>query len=490
MEPLGLLYIKHELEKKDYISCELYDCILSGKTKKLSTPEHFNYLKNIYYEDYSYFSLLSKYFRLGDSSHKIINKVKSENYDLIVISSLFSAYYNDVEKLVKNIKQNCSAKIVLGGWAINTGKEELFKNSNADFFLTGNGEYNLPLLVDALQNKISLDEVAGLIYKKDNSVFYNKNSAYCKISEEFPLRENKYYFNKKQISKVILSRGCLYKCKFCTIHRNQDFSLRSIESIEKELKYLHSIGTEIINFEDDNLFSNKSYAKNLLTLLKKYHQKGLTFAAMNGITAKNILPFIEDIIDAGFIELNLSLVTTDSSISKKTNRPFQLDTLEQVVKKVNGRIKTLVFLILGLPSSTPEIIINDIINLAKLPLTIGVSPLYLLPEVPDLANLGLPENRNLLRGSALYKFPKQFSREDIASLWKFVRMINKIKTFNQELSDIEKDNLYYFKKSLKEKNWYKLTKDNKWEKSFSFAINFPHSFEICKYDGNFYNFHQ
>ena len=201
---------------------------------------------------------------------------------------------------------------------------------------------------------------------------------------------------------------------------------------------------------------------------------------MNGITAKNIHPFADQIVDAGFTELNMSLVTSDTALSDSFRRPFDITTLKEIVHKIDERIPTLVFLILGLPGCTPDTILKDILALCGLPVLIGVSPLYLIPGVPLFEDMGAPADRRLMRGSALYTFGKSFSREDVASLWKFVRMVNRMKKWGEELSEENEENLYYFRKSVREKRWYRKEGPGVWEKSFGFNVDLPEEFEVCK----------
>jgi hypothetical protein len=42
------------------------------------------------------------------------------------------------------------------------------------------------------------------------------------------------------------------------------------------------------------------------------------------------------------------------------------------------------------------------------------------------------------------------------------------------------ENLFYFKKSIREKRWYRKEKKGEWEKSFRFDVNLPEDFEVCK----------
>ncbi len=482
-EPLGLLYIKAALNKTNGVQVDIYDATLSGKVKKIATPESFNYLREIYREDISPFSLFNNYYRFGDSFKKIVTRITSGGYAIVGISALFSGYYPDVEDLITRIKRKTNAVVVVGGWAVDAEKKMLFSQSQADFFLCGNGEETFPHFIKAFINKTTFKKVPGIIFRENGNVCSTIEQKQPSITNDYPERAGDYFFNKKRIAKIIISRGCLYSCEFCAIHRNRKFSVRSIQSIDEELNYLLNRGIEIVDFEDDNLFCTKEFSEKFITLLKKHHEQGLSYTAMNGITAKNIVPYVNDIIDAGFIELNLSLVTSHRELSDSVKRPFSMQAIKDITDRVNGRIPTLVFLIIGLPDSSPEIVLRDILALAKLPVSIGVSPLYLIPGIPMFEKMGIPSDRRLLRGSALYKFGESFTQEDIASLWKFVRMINRLKKSGNRLSDDDKENLHYFYKSIREKTWYRKTKTGIWEKSFSFSLKLPEEFQVCTLQG-------
>jgi len=315
--------------------------------------------------------------------------------------------------------------------------------------------------------------VPQLIWRRGDEIVLNPESK--KMSSFFlanyPERFNSYYFKGKKIAKVTVSRGCFNKCAFCAVHKCRNFVVRSIPKIAEELEYLLKIGVEIVDFEDDNLFYNSEWSMEFLEMLTTYHKRGLSYSAMNGITAPNLVPFAEQAIEAGFIEFNLSLVSTDFETRKAIERPDFFDSIRKIAEITNGRIEILVFLILGLPENSPESILQDILGLAKLPVKIGVSPLYLIPGIPIFDKMGLPTDRRLMRGTALYKFGENFTREMVIALWKLTRMINFCKEKNFENIDEE---LEFFEKSLKEKIWYTKTKNGAWKKSgIAIPENFP-----------------
>jgi len=469
-EPLGLLYIKSAFEGLSDFTVDIYNTTLSGKKKKVKMPDVFSYLNRYYYEDCSLFSLFSKYQRFGDSYNKIVARARS-GYDLIAISSLFSGYHPDVEDLIKRIKSEIDIPVVVGGWAVTSEGKELFKDSAADFFIRGDGEDSFKKLAICLKDGDPVEKVPSLIYKKDGVIFENNCILEsCSFLDKFPKREGEYYFKGERSARVTVSRGCLFSCNFCSIHKYQKFRKRSIESIREELVYLFDIGIRFVNFEDDNLFSEKLWSEEFLDLLLEFHKKGISFAAMNGITAINLAPVVDKAIESGFVEFNLSLVSSSKKTAGTIKRPIFLESIKKIAEKSKGKVDTLVFLIAGLPENTPEDLISDVQILSEMDVKIGVSPLYLLPGLSMFEQMGIPEDRRLLRGSALFKFGKQFSREDVVSIWKYVRMVNVLKGSAIDKLD---ESLFYFNKSVKEKVWYYKTKNGGWKKSFEFSTSLP-----------------
>lgn len=470
MEPLGLLYIREALEKAGH-DVTLYDVTLSGKAKRVATPPEFAYLDKFYEEDASPFSLHCGYKRLGDSFLKIVDFIKKSDFDLIALSSLFSPYHPDVELLAAEIKKSVDIPVVIGGTAVNAQKKKIAETTNADYLNCGNGAVTLPLLADAIAGKISFEEVPGLIYRKNGEIIFNEPSlepAWC--GDLIPHRFGFRYFRKKKISKMIFSAGCRNRCAFCSIHRDNRLAFRDIPHIKKELEYLLSIGAEIVDIEDDDIFSNGGYTTQLLDILEEMHAKGLSFTAMNGLTARNILPFSERLVSSGFIKLDLSLVSAEKSVAKGLHRPHGIAEIEEIIRRTEGKTEIEVFLIPGLPGTELAETCTTLLHLHKLGVKGGLSPLYLVPGVPMFEEMGIPENVRLCRGSALYPFDEE-KRANVASLLKISRFLNY--SLDHKNDEDYSEFLHFFNESLKRRRWFKLGKDDGiWRDSFEFTGNF------------------
>lgn len=476
-EPLGLLYIKEALSHYEWLSVDIFDARCKGTSKLIPAPEIFRYLNHIYVKDTSWFSLFYGFKRFGYSFDTIVTFIKNNCYDVVCISSLFTAYHHDVEMLVKKIKEETGAIVIVGGWAV-WAEKSVMEKGMADCYVCGDGEVVLPTLLQEIYRSHSKNPYLPKLIETENS---SPNELFI---HNFPHRDNWYTYYGKRIANIMCSKGCVHHCAFCSIHCRYRYYQRTIDSIQKELEYLYAHGVEIVNFEDDNFLFHRGFALQLLSLLKYYHKKGMRFLCMNGVTASNLFAVLDDALEAGFLEFNLSLVSADETVLGHHNRPALKETIKNIALKSAGKVKVVVYVIAGLPGAMVESCVNDILFLAGLPVIIGFSPLYMLPGVELFENMGLPEDRRLCRGSALYSFGEGFTREDIAALWKLCRFINRIKspaTIDESEMKIHSE---YYKKACSERVWYYRDSKGKWHENFQFQVQLPESFAVCDMYGN------
>jgi len=464
-EPLGLLYIREALINSGH-TVTILDATDSRRSKDQKIPQELEYLEEFYELDQSLFSLHSHYKRFGDSFDKILKEINGKNYDIIGISSLFSAYHPDVERLVKRIKETFDIPVVIGGTAITAQGEEILNNTAADYLIAGTGTGSMPALLNALEKKISLHQVPGLICATKDEVIINEFSKELDLNI-IPKRDNFRTFRRKKLAKTIFSTGCKNHCTFCSIHRHNEHQLRDISSIQDELSLLLKAGVEIVDIEDDDIFSNPEHTEEILKILEEFHHLGLTYVAMNGMTAVNIRDFAERLVAVGFIKLDLSLVCGSASAGKNMNRPHGLDAIIEISDKVRHKAEIEVFLIPGLPGTQLKDTLSTMLELHSLGIKCGLSPLYLVPDVPMFEKTGIPKKKRLLRGSALYPFDDE-TRKNVASLLKIARFLNYLAVERESENYLE--NLKYFKKSLERKKWFRKTHEGSWIDSFDFSL--------------------
>ena len=345
-QPLGLLYIMSAVENKGHKVI-----LINGHTNKkkiMPIPDKMSFLeKYISSKDKDYSFPFRNYYHFGMSFDEIRNRVRKSSAQIYFISSLFTTYHEETEKIINIIqKEKPSASIAAGGYHASLYPEYFLKSLNIDYVIFGEGETASVELLDYLQGKISISEVSNLFYKSNNEILsnpikYEKNLDDITIPARAYLMNRDFKMYKSRAVSMITSRGCPNRCSFCSSRNMWGNMLRkrSIENILNEIEIcMKNYDVQWFNFEDDNLFSNFKRSEQLLKSLAKLKMENrkIQFTAMNGISIENIN---EDILElmksAGFREINLSLVTGSHELQKKIKRPFNTEKFTHIVKKAN-----------------------------------------------------------------------------------------------------------------------------------------------------------
>jgi radical SAM superfamily enzyme YgiQ (UPF0313 family) len=67
-----------------------------------------------------------------------------------------------------------------------------------------------------------------------------------------------------ECANIMTSRGCPFHCSFCTTSRHfSPYRRRSVENVIDEIRMVHDLGFQYMNFEDDNFTADKERAKQI-----------------------------------------------------------------------------------------------------------------------------------------------------------------------------------------------------------------------------------
>jgi len=182
--------------------------------------------------------------------------------DLICISISWRAQYKKVCDYISQLPSVPTT--VVGGREATDNVENIFlRCPNVDVVVRGEGEQTIQELSDGRP----WDQILGLSYRCNGKIIHNPNRPLQPIEDIAPpdrsLRQSRYFpvaygirLLPMEFDTVLGSRGCPYKCKFCTFSMNplgqkRDYVARSPESVVDEIEA--SIGNRII-FADDNFF--------------------------------------------------------------------------------------------------------------------------------------------------------------------------------------------------------------------------------------------
>lgn len=179
------------------------------------------------------------------------------------------------------IARQINKPIVFGGFHASLNPQECLKYG--DYVIRGDG-HPITRLADFLQNGRSNDihSIPNLAFKKNGKIFYNQTETKAiDIIPDFNLVKDYYKSGLSRLLRIPLlvnaSRGCPYNCAFCSIKAiYPDFKKKDkktiIADIKSQIKNQHFLSRflpKIIWLTDDNFFSDKKWAKEVLLELAK-----------------------------------------------------------------------------------------------------------------------------------------------------------------------------------------------------------------------------
>jgi magnesium-protoporphyrin IX monomethyl ester (oxidative) cyclase len=270
--PLGLAYLAAML-RKNGLTVKILDCF---------GEDVFNLR-----------SVENGWKEIGLSDERIIKNIDDFSPDLIGITVSFSCQYYcvlDLASLIKSVSPKVI--IVVGGNHVSAVPEKI-DCTFIDYLIVGEGEYTLLQLIESLNSGRLADDIPGVISKYASEYNFpkhieNLDDLPFPALDLLPLR--KYWSSRKRWINMIATRGCPYDCNFCSIHTimGRQVRMRSIENIVEEIKYWNrTYDIQEIYFEDDNLTTNKQWAKELFQKIAE-NNFGIRFFARNGVRADSV----------------------------------------------------------------------------------------------------------------------------------------------------------------------------------------------------------
>jgi len=308
--------------------------------------------------------------------------------DIVGMSIMFTAAHNFSVVAINQAKQKWSkAKIICGGMHTSNFVPQLLSNPNVDYVVRGEAEYSLTEYIKEIKKGNSAPDVCGFIDREKLKTDPCQNSPMMQNLDELPLPAYDLLdlesYRKTSGACLMWSRGCPFKCTFCTsftVHTRQ-MRYKSTELILKNFEYLYEkCDFQKINIEDDLFAANR---KTFMTISKKVGQLGydVEYGLPNGLSV-NV--FTEELIDGlgemGVREIKFAIesgspYTQRHIIKKNAKLPKAIQLLKYMrekdyVSKAN--------FILGFPGETKELM-HESISYMK---TLDVDWVYIFNAIP------------------------------------------------------------------------------------------------------------
>lgn len=278
----------------------------------------------------------------------------------IVGISVLSSTYKRACQLAETIKNiDHSVTVIIGGIHPSATPEECLKEPFFDIVVRGEGEETLYEIVNNLNHGLGLAAISGISYKQKDRVVHNPDRALITDLDEIPPFPYHIFGDRlddyKEFGIVISSRGCPYRCIFCSSRLISQYKYRyhSIKRITDNIEVLiDKYRQKRISFLDDNILSDRArFFKILDFILEKGFQKKARFYIC--ARGKDIDEEVCQRLKEANFELDLNLEVGTNRLLKYIKKA---ETVEDNVKAVLTAKKyginvTSVF-IFGFPTET------------------------------------------------------------------------------------------------------------------------------------------
>ncbi|PIR16501.1 MAG: hypothetical protein COX62_04185 [Deltaproteobacteria bacterium CG_4_10_14_0_2_um_filter_43_8] len=198
--------------------------------------------------------------------------------DIVGISSVTENYGRAIN-MAKEIKMELNVPIVIGGTHISALPESLDRVFSAG--IIGEGEETFS---EILSRYPDLSKVDGLVRWSGDSLAFTPSRRMIKCLDSLPLPDWKRWVERPGLPYVMTSRGCPYKCSFCSSPVQWgSVRLHSPERVLQEIRLIRELyGSRHIKFFDDIFILDKKRVKKIVEMIDSEGlNKRITFSCFS-----------------------------------------------------------------------------------------------------------------------------------------------------------------------------------------------------------------
>ena len=304
--------------------------------------------------------------RLGYSFDDLVSVIKEFKPDMIGFTLIATrikmcyAMINKVKELFPNIK------IGAGGTHVASFKQKILEECpKLDFGILQEGEQTFVELIDAINhNDTEYAKIKGLMFREQGKIITTEPMPMWEDLNVLPypaydlFELEKYYGWRQGIVPIVTSRGCPFRCVFCSINLTMGYKFRnrSPENVVDEMQFWHDkFGRTKFDINDDEFTFMPKRVEEICDLIVA---KGLKIELRlnNGIRVTDVYPeLLAKMKKAGFTAITYALESGSDKVLKDMRKAI---TVEKGLKAAEltkaAGIETTVNFIIGHPNETYE----------------------------------------------------------------------------------------------------------------------------------------
>jgi len=277
-----------------------------------------------------------------------------------------------VKKIASFIKKRYSACIVIvGGIHPTLFPDETINAGMFDVVVLGEGELTMLELVQSIESGNDLEDVKGILFKKDGKIIKTQPRPIIDNLDEIPFparhlmpreRYTSALTRNSQMTTIISSRGCPFNCLFCVL--SSRWRGRSPENVVDEIQQVVvNFGIKEFFFEDSTMTLEKT---RVIRMCKEIVRRKLPIIWQCSTRADCVN---QDLLfwmrRAGCTRIQYGIESGDPRILKTLQKRITIKQARDAIYwSKRAGLETFLFFMIGSPGETMETI-NRTINFAK-----------------------------------------------------------------------------------------------------------------------------
>ncbi len=289
------------------------------------------------------------------------------DYGFVGMTLLCATFHNGIDLARRIRKVNPPVVIAAGGPFPDTCPEEVLRTREIDIVVHGEGEHSIAQLVQAIDQGHEIDGIAGLSFIRDGT--FNSTGRACPIEDldSLPLPAfdlyslDRYAASRagKRQAPVMASRGCPYRCVFCTRGPTESRRMRyhsPSRVVELTQLLAREMGCKCIRFVDSTFTVNQPWVNAICDLLLE-RDVGVEWTCGSRIDCLNP-GLLEKMKAAGCSKMCVGIESGNDGILERLEKGFRKSDVHaaaQMCQGINGPELHASFII-GHPWDTRETI--------------------------------------------------------------------------------------------------------------------------------------
>jgi anaerobic magnesium-protoporphyrin IX monomethyl ester cyclase len=288
--------------------------------------------------------------RLGKEQY--LRELTKANFVLI---SCYSHALNNVKKIIHDVRRvNQNASIICGGPYCSDTQNHI---EEADVCVFGEADLEIVNILDSFSTNKTLDMVPGLSFLKNGKPVRTGGTLIVDNLDmieppSLSLSKDKNYghvYGEKvdSISAIISSRGCPYKCTFCTGQKIK-YRERSIDNIIQEIRTRKEQGAQFLVFYDDNFMMKRDRVIEIMDRIIE-NKFNLKIAIQGRVDLADIDLYMK-MKDAGVIIMLYGIESANQDVLDFYRKMTTVEKIKKAIKLAN-KVGFITFgnLIIGAP---------------------------------------------------------------------------------------------------------------------------------------------